>query len=736
MADNRDLNKRQLEAVECTQGPLLIFAGAGSGKTRVLTYRMAKLIEMGVPAWKILAITFTNKAAREMRERVDKLCAGAAEEAWVMTFHACCARILRRDIDKLGYKREFTIYDEDDKMTVLKRLEKELAIDEKRYPPRSVKAVISDAKNRMLSPEEWFGENNDFQSKPYYTLYSEYEKTLRANNALDFDDLLVKTLELLSENPPVLEYYVNRFNYIMVDEYQDTNVAQYQLVRLLAGEKKNVCVVGDDDQSIYGWRGADIRNILSFEKDFPGCRVVKLEENYRSTQNILDAANHVIANNTARKEKSLWTRSDAGEPIRLYRALDEREEAAWVCDNIQRLLNSGYEAGDIAVLYRTNAQSRVIEEGMVRRGIQYGVYGGLKFYDRKEIKDIVAYLRLLVNPDDDVSLRRIINEPKRGIGESTMEAISQYADNNGMSMLTALLSGSVPGIGARAAGALNGFTELLTDLADKMLSMPLSEFAEVLVTDSGLLHQYENSRNPEDETRVENIKEFVSAVAEYDKANPEDGVLGFLENVALVTDTDRLDERARTVTLMTIHSAKGLEFGAVFLTGLEETIFPISRAMMEEDQLEEERRLMYVGITRARKRLFLSYARQRMLYNSRQSNPPSRFLGEIPKSLLDDGRRPPAAPTRLAPSAPNQRLNRPVMGGGIGIPGVQKGFGNRDDAKPVSLFHVGDRVRHKIFGYGTVVEMRPDGKIAVVEFEKPFGLKPVDANMAPMTLVK
>ncbi|MBR6009627.1 MAG: UvrD-helicase domain-containing protein, partial [Clostridia bacterium] len=386
MTDLNQLNPEQRKAAETIDGAVLILAGAGSGKTRALTYRMAHMLDEGIPAWQILMITFTNKAAREMRERVDRLCGGKADEAWIMTCHACCARILRRDIEKLGYKREFSIYDEDDKTVVIKRICKQLNINDKLYPPRMIKGVISDAKNRMLTPQEWLNENPDARSKPIYKVYAEYENTLKSNNALDFDDLLVKTLELLASHPPVLESYQNKFRYIMVDEYQDTNVAQYQLVRLLAGERKNLCVVGDDDQSIYSWRGADIRNILSFEQDFPGCTVIKLEENYRSTGNILSAANRVISNNSARKSKELWTGADKGERIRYFRALDEREEAAFVADSIMRLSRAGVPEGDIAVLYRTNAQSRVLEEALVRRGIKYGVYGGLKFYDRKEIK--------------------------------------------------------------------------------------------------------------------------------------------------------------------------------------------------------------------------------------------------------------------------------------------------------------------------------------------------------------
>ncbi|MBQ3668294.1 MAG: UvrD-helicase domain-containing protein [Clostridia bacterium] len=735
MTDLNMLNPEQRLAAETIDGPVLILAGAGSGKTRALTYRLAHMIDMGIAPWNILMITFTNKAAREMRERVDRLTGGGASDTWVMTFHACCARMLRRDIEKIGYSRDFTIYDDDDKNVVIKRCIKSLNINEKNYPPKSVKAVISDAKNRMLTPEEWFSENSGVREKPYYLVYKLYEETLKSNNALDFDDLLIKTLELLSDQPPVLEYYQNKFRYIMVDEYQDTNVAQYQLVRLLSGQNKNLCVVGDDDQSIYSWRGADIGNILSFEKDFPGCTVVKLEENYRSTGNILAAANKVIKNNSSRKEKALWTQAEQGEKVRFYRASDEREEAAWVCDNISALNRSGFDFGDMAVLYRTNAQSRVLEEALVRRGIKYGVYGGLKFYDRKEIKDIIAYLRLLVNPLDDVSFRRAVNEPRRGIGDSTIEALSQHAAVRNMSLLNAIWMGDYPELAARSRNALKLFGDLISKYRQMMKTAPADEVVQSLINETGILKQYEVSREPEDVSRTENIHELISAVGEYARQNPEDGLTGFLENVALVTDADRLDERTRTVTLMTLHAAKGLEFGAVFIVGLEEGVFPLTRATFDDEELEEERRLMYVGVTRAKRRLFLSCARNRVLYNERRSNMISRFVGEIPRELLDDGRRV-AAPTRLSPSSPNQRLDSFAKSGERprldGIPGVQKGMGEQKAA----LFHVGDRVQHRTFGFGTVLQIRPDGKILLIDFGERIGIKPVDANMAPMRLVK
>ena len=674
-----------------------------------------------------------------------------------MTFHACCARVLRRDIEKLGYKREFVIYDDDDQMTLIKRIIKQLDINDKNYPPRAVKSVISDAKNRMLSPEEWLKDNSDLRSKPYYRVYAEYEKQLKSNNALDFDDLILKTLELFSEHPPVLESYHRKFSYILVDEYQDTNLAQYMLVRLLAGDKKNVCVVGDDDQSIYGWRGADIRNILEFEKDYGGCPVIKLEQNYRSTANILDAANQVIAHNSGRKEKALWTTTEGGEKLHLYHALDERDEAAWVCDNINTLGRSGMDMGDIAILYRTNAQSRVLEEALVRRGIKYGVYGGLKFYDRKEVKDVIAYLRLLVNPDDDVSLRRIINEPRRGIGDSTVEALAAFASQNGLSMINAVMAADEAGLGARALTAVRGFGNLLMDLTGEMMDVPLGKFIDSLLEKTGILKQYENSKDDEDATRVENIRELVSAVVEYDRMNPDEGVLGFLENVALVTDIDNVGEKVSAVTLMTLHSAKGLEFPAVFICGMEESVFPSYRSLSDDTRMEEERRLCYVGLTRARKKLYLSYARNRLLYNQYAHNAPSRFLNEIPERLKADAylrqlkqkagfddmplktrMNGAQRPVRKPISFNNADSVRLPTAGGLNIPGVSKGFiaspARRFDAPP---FAPGDSVMHKTFGLGKVLEIVGSGSGARVRVlfssggEKEFAL-----SIAPIVKVE
>ena len=764
MIDLKTLNPQQRIAVESTEGPLLVLAGAGSGKTRVLTYRVAHLMEKGVPAWKILAITFTNKAAREMAERVEALTGEAGGEAWISTFHACCARILRRDIDKLGYKPQFVIYDEDDRMSVIRSVCKSLDLSDKEFPPKAVKATISDAKNRMLSPMEWLKDaGEDFRNRKYYEAYKLYEQTLKGNNALDFDDLLIKTLELMVQNPPVLEYYQRRFDYVLVDEYQDTNTAQYELVRLLAGEKRNLCVVGDDDQSIYGWRGADIRNILDFEKDFPDAKVVKLEQNYRSTGNILDAANQVIAHNKGRKEKALWTQAGEGDKVALYHALDERDEAAFISAMTRKLIAHGAKAGEVAVLYRTNAQSRVLEEAFVRSGTPYRVYGGQKFYERKEVKDLIAYMRALVNPDDDVSLRRIINEPKRGIGEASVDVLQSYAAENGMSLMGAVLSVDESPLSSRPRKLIGEFAELMIDLTEVMYEKKASEFLEILIDRTGYVRVLEAVKSDENTARVENIRELQGAVTEFEKLNPEGGLIEFLENVALVADTDAMNENGGSVTLMTLHSAKGLEFDNVFLPGMEESIFPLSRAMFDEDLLEEERRLAYVGITRAKKRLFLSHARSRALYNNRTANELSRFVSEIPARLITDGTQrgeqrrvpPPSAPrgqdrygaqpqyysgrgTGARPSQPSQT----VGGRALGIPGVQKGFGGSfvgsqaRSVKPIALFRVGDRVIHRSFGRGQVVAVSGEGadqKVRVAFDGR--GEKVFSANAAPIVKV-
>ena len=753
------LNPQQRLAAETLEGPVLILAGAGSGKTRALTCRVANLIDHGVPAYQILALTFTNKAAKEMKERISQLVGDQADEAWVATFHSTCARMLRRDIEKLGYSRSFAIYDDDDQNAVIKEILKRQNIDEKFLPPREIKAKISDAKNKLMGPDEWFQHTErDYRCQMIHDVFLEYETRLKGLNALDFDDLLVKTLELLADHPPVLDSYRKRFRYVMVDEYQDTNYAQYMLVKLLTDQSRNLCVVGDDDQSIYGWRGADIRNILDFEKDYPDATVIKLEQNYRSTANILDAANQVIAHNAGRKEKALWTDKGEGEPIKLYCAGDEREEAAWVADRIRQLSRQGEPYGSMAILYRTNAQSRVLEDMLMRAGIPYKVFGGQKFYDRREVKDVIAYLRVIVNPADDISLRRIINVPKRSIGDSTVNELVAHARDNDMPLYSAL-SDIPESLSSRPRKCVSDFFMLMTMLVAMKDSMPLADFVKLLIDKTGLMEQYQKEDTDEARTRVENVQELIGAVEEYARLSGDDATLeSYLENVALVTDLDAQADERGYVTMMTLHSAKGLEFPDVFMTGLEEGIFPSARSLMDENRVEEERRLCYVGITRAQKRLFISRASQRMLYNQVNHNAPSRFLDEIPARLLqDEWAVKKEAASRHAPQQPLQRgygsgyglrstpaindLGKPKLtlgGNALGIPGVQKGFvGSKarelSGSAMQNLFKQGDRVLHTKFGEGSVVAVTGKGSDARIQIEfTAYGVKEFSLSIAPI----
>ncbi len=775
-----DLNPMQRRAAETLEGPVLILAGAGSGKTRTLTYRVANLLEHGVKAWHILALTFTNKAAREMRERIERLAGADAGEAWIGTFHSICCRILRRDIEKLGYERSFTIYDDDDQQRVIKAVLKELDIDEKFLPPKAVSADISDAKNRLLSPDEWLQKRGgDYRSQKTHDVMTRYEQRLRAANALDFDDLLVKTLQLFVEHPPVLEYYQGRFQYVHVDEYQDTNYAQYQLVRLITRESRNLCVVGDDDQSIYGWRGADIRNILDFEKDFPDATVIKLEQNYRSTANILDAANQIIAHNEGRKEKELWTEDGEGEKITLYAAADERDEAAWICQRIRQLQRGGTPYGSIAILYRMHALSRVLEETLMRAGIPYHVYGGTRFYDRREVRDVLAYLRLIQNPADDISLSRIINVPKRAIGDSTVEQLTQYARQNDMSLYAAVAA-PPDTLASRARKSVNDFSSLIVSLLLAKETLPLSEFVQKVIDDSGLIAQYQKEENEENQARIENIREFMGAVTEFEQKSEDKSLFAFLENVALVTELDNQDSAPSFVTMMTLHSAKGLEYDAVFMSGMEEGIFPSARAMQEDNRVEEERRLCYVGVTRARKLLHLSYARRRMLFNQMQFNAPSCFLQEIPKRLIREEQSSAAQSASYGYGAPAARgagwgsyggsgmrrqggyqdnESRPQYGYGDtvpqrrapapkaparpaqqpwNIPGVQRGFvPSPARSVQVQLFKAGDKVQHPKFGKGVIREVTGSGDAARLHIVFPvFGEKVLAQSIAPIVKIE
>ena len=764
------LNPMQKQAAETLNGPVLILAGAGSGKTRTLTYRIANLMDSGVQPWHILALTFTNKAAREMRERVEKLVGENANDMWLGTFHSVCVRILRRDIEKLGYKRSFTIYDDDDQLRVIKDGLKTLGLDESRSQPKEMRAKISGAKNKMLSPDEWFQESlKDYQCQQFHDLYSYYEDRLRAANALDFDDLLLRVLELFLEHPPVLDYYRQRFQYVLVDEYQDTNVAQYHFVRLLTEESRNLCVVGDDDQSIYGWRGADIRNILDFEKDYPDARVIKLEQNYRSTANILDAANQVIAHNVGRKEKALWTDAEAGEQIHLYKAGDEREEAAWLCERIKRLQKAGMPYAQMAILYRNHSLSRVIEEMLIRAGIPYKVFGGTRFYDRKEVRDALAYLRVIVNPADDVSLVRIINTPKRSIGDATVATLQEYAKSEELPLFS-VLSDPPETLSSRPRKCIGEFALLLMKLTALKETLPLSELVTTMLEETGLKAQFELEGNEEAQTRLENLMEFAAAAKEFETRSEDKSLEAFLENVSLVTDLDNQEAAPQYVTLMTLHSAKGLEYDAVFMTGMEEGIFPSMRSQLDESKMEEERRLCYVGMTRARKNLFLSYANQRTIYNQITHNPPSVFLREIPERLIFDewenatknsgfASEPVRSSTSSRRDRPrNLSFGTPGMAAGgrtalsgfgfssgtkpsLNIPGVQKGFvasPARTNAASAmqNMFRPGDHVLHRKFGEGTVQAVRGSGADARIQIAfTAYGTKEFSLSIAPIVKI-
>ena len=636
-----NLNSMQQEAVFCTEGPLLILAGAGSGKTRVLTHRTVCLIEeKGVNPYHILAITFTNKAAQEMRERIDKLVGFGSESIWVSTFHAACVRILRRYIDRLGYDNHFTIYDTDDQKSLMKEVCKRLQVDTKIYKEKMLLGVISSAKNELISPEEFTRRAaGDFAKERQAAVYREYQAMLHKNNALDFDDLLVKTVELFKHDAQVLDNYQERFKYIMVDEYQDTNTAQFELIRLLADKYRNLCVVGDDDQSIYKFRGANIKNILNFEEVYPDAKVIKLEQNYRSTQNILDAANRVIANNVGRKPKSLWTENEAGEKINFQQFDSAYEEADYVVRDIQRSVREGKcSYGDCAILYRTNAQSRLFEERFVVSNTPYRVVGGVNFYARKEIKDLLAYLKTIDNGRDDLAVRRIINVPKRGIGAATLGRVQDYAADMDLSFYNALkMADDIPSIG-RAGVKIKPFVTLIQSMRSKIEYLSVSQILQEVIDETGYVQELEAENTDEALARIENIDELISKAVAYEESAEEEPTLsGFLEEVALVADIDNLQEGSDYVVLMTLHSAKGLEFPNVYLAGMEDGLFPSYMTIVSDDpmEIEEERRLCYVGITRAMTNLTISCARQRMLRGETQYNKVSRFVKEIPGSLLE-----------------------------------------------------------------------------------------------------
>lgn len=716
------LNKEQLDAVQTINGPMLILAGAGSGKTKVLTCRIAHLLQQGVRPYRILAITFTNKAAAEMRERVDRMAGAAARDVWLFTFHAFCARLLRYELENLsGYANNFAIYDTSDSKNLIKQVLKEMNLDEKRFPLPAIISHISNAKNALLLPDAYAREASGYYEQQVAKIYDAYQKKLQANNAVDFDDLLLLALRLLQENPAVREKYQRKFDYLMVDEYQDTNHAQYLLTKLLAAGHRNICVVGDADQSIYGWRGADIQNILDFEKDYPDAKLVKLEQNYRSTQVILDAANAVIDNNSGRKPKNLWTANGNGSEIVYYQANDERDEARYVIENMQKLqLNEGAKLGDMAVLYRTNAQSRVFEEMLIKSGIAYTMVGGTKFYERKEIKDALAYLRLLYNPHDSLSLLRIINVPRRGIGDATLARLQEYANASGQSLFEVVTNAAdVPGLASRFANKLDELSELLFELMGEAADVPVKQLLDDVLLKTGYLEELQSSKDPQDESRVENLKEMLSVTEEFavkcERNGEEPTLENFLADVALVADIDDAELGEEAVTLMTLHSAKGLEFPNVFLVGMEEGIFPHSRTLMNENEIEEERRLCYVGITRAEKHLFLSNARTRTIYGRTQYYTPSRFLQEVPRNLVHVIKRP-----VVQRPAMTQQVHKPTAKENANWFEQHKAsfFPRESSAAAGCSFHVGDKVMHKKWGAGTIVTAKAadDGQEVTVAF--------------------
>ena len=745
------MNDKQAEAVLTTEGPLLVMAGAGSGKTRVLTHRVAYLIEeQGVNPWNILAITFTNKAAREMQERVGKLLGESARDIWVSTFHALCVRILRRDIDKLGYNRAFTIADTSEQRTLMKRICSELNVDTKKYDPRAILSAISNAKNAMQTAED-YAELNSHANNPLNQIvakaYVLYQKELENSQALDFDDLIMKTIELFKKDSETLEYYQNKFHYIHVDEYQDTNDAQYQLVTLLAAKYKNLCVVGDADQSIYGWRGANMNNILNFERDYPEAHTVMLEQNYRSTQTILKAANEVIANNLVRKEKNLWTENGTGEKISYYRAQNVHDESQFVVSKIQaEMREHGYHYNDFAVLYRTNAQSRMIEETFMKSTVPYTMVGGHKFYDRKEIRDILAYLTLIVNPRDAMSFERVVNTPKRGIGSGSVDKLRQFANENGWSLLEAAQNVTLANaISARIRAKIEDFGRLMADLTKEADYLTITELTDDILQKSGYLQMLQAENDLQAQSRQENLEEFKSVTQEYDQKHAEDDVdnrqklMNFLSDLALVSDQDDVDEEAPKVTLMTLHAAKGLEFPVIFLVGMEEGIFPLYRSLSNEKELEEERRLVYVGITRAKRKLYLTNAYSRMLYGRVQRNQPSQFVDEINDDLIkfenaDGSGKAKAMNTPFAKAASQATtFASQRRAHGLTHSAKQESTGTGADKQS---WKVGDKVQHKKWGQGMVVSVNGSGNDMELDIAFPNeGVKRLLAQFAPITKV-
>ena len=719
------LNREQQQAVQHTEGPLLILAGAGSGKTKVLTVRIAYLLAQGVNPYEILAITFTNKAAKEMKSRVEGLVGDVANRIWLSTFHSFCAKFLRFELDNfLGYNSNFTIYDTSDSQVVIKAALKALNLDDKYYPVGAMISAISDAKNKLMFASDYRKQARDFYQQKVADVYEYYERELRKNNALDFDDLLLVAVKLLQSNVAVLEKYSKRFKYVMIDEYQDTNHAQYLLAYLLSSHWKNIAVVGDADQSIYAWRGADIQNILDFEKDYPNCTSIKLEQNYRSTKIILDAANAVIDNNEGRPEKNLWTDKVEGAKIQHFTAQSEHEEAAFIGDTIVKKHDiHGVPYGDMAILYRTNAQSRVLEEALIKRALPYTMVGGTKFYDRKEIKDVLAYLRVLYNPFDDLSLLRIINVPKRSIGATTVSKLQDYARENGTSLFMTLTQlHLVDTIKGKTKEKLEEFGILIFTLVAEMDDKSVLDILEAILDRTGYLAQLEESTDPQDQARAENIGELLSVAKDFQDTNPTGTVEDFLEQVALVNDVDLFEQEESKVTLMTLHAAKGLEFPIVFLGGLEEGLFPHSRTLMNPEEIEEERRLAYVGITRAEKELYISNATTRTVFGRTSSYLPSRFIDEIPAELVDSLRAKRRIPDDIKPTVPRHMsvASRPVT-----KPIIRN--------EVIADWKVGDTAIHSKWGNGKVVNVSGEGAGMKLTIEFPTqGVRVVMAKFAPV----
>ena len=719
------LNKEQQQAVQHTEGPLLILAGAGSGKTKVLTVRIAHLLAQGVNPYEILAITFTNKAAKEMKSRVEGLVGDVANRIWLSTFHSFCAKFLRFELDNfLGYNSNFTIYDTSDSQAVIKAALKALNLDDKYYPVGAMIAAISDAKNKLLFASDFRKQARDFYQQKVADVYEYYERELRKNNALDFDDLLLVAVKLLQSNEAVLDKYSKRFRYVMIDEYQDTNHAQYLLAKLLASHWKNIAVVGDADQSIYAWRGADIQNILDFEKDYPNCTSIKLEQNYRSTKIILDAANAVIENNEGRPKKNLWTDKTEGAKIQHFTAQSEHEEAAFIGDTIAKKHDiHGVPYGDMAILYRTNAQSRVLEEALIKRALPYIMVGGTKFYDRKEIKDVLAYLRVLYNPFDDLSLLRIINVPKRSIGATTVAKLQDYARANGTSLFMTLTQlHLVDSIKGKTKEKLEEFGILIFTLVAEMEDRTVLDILESILDRTGYLAQLEESTDPQDQARAENIGELLSVAKDFQDTNPSGTVEDFLEEVALVNDVDSFEQEESKVTLMTLHAAKGLEFPIVFLGGLEEGLFPHSRTLMNPEEVEEERRLAYVGITRAEKELYISNATTRTVFGRTSSYLPSRFIDEIPEELVAGLRAKRKVPDDIKRHVPQHMsvTSRPVT-----KPIVRN--------EVIADWKIGDTAIHSKWGNGKVINVAGEGAGMKLTIEFPTqGVRVVMAKFAPV----